>query len=123
MNKYPLNYYKFIEEFNKGEYYECHDLLEDIWMVDKKNTFLKGLLQFAVAIYHFENGNISGSRKLFNTSYKYLQDYRPKHWDLNLIPIISFIESALKVLPNENRIPYEQTKLINFPTITLKLEE
>ncbi len=122
MRKYPDNYYKFFEQFNKGEYYECHDLLEDIWMVDKRDKFLQGMLQVAVAIYHFENGNIYGSRALFNSAYKYLQPYRPKNWDLNLEPVIAFIEKGLSKLPNEDKITIEEVKKMDFPQIKLYLE-
>lgn len=121
--KYPEQYYKFFEQFNKGEYYECHDLLEEIWMEDKRNKFLQGMLQVAVAIYHFESGNIYGSRALFNSAYKYLQPYRPRSWDLNLEPVIKFIEEALSVLPKEDKISIKEVKATNFPQIHLKLEE
>lgn len=121
--KYPDEYYQFFEKFNLGEYYECHDLLEEIWMTDKQNKFLQGMLQTAVGIYHFENGNIDGSRKLFHSAYRYLQPYRPKYWDLELEPVITFIEKALSVLPLENRISLEEVKKIDFPQIRLHLEE
>lgn len=123
MRGFPEQYYRFIEQFNKGEYYECHDLLEEIWMEDKRNKFLQGLLQLAVAVYHFENGNISGSRALFNSSSKYLQPYRPKHWDLDLEVIIKYIEKALSILPDKKKISLDEIKKIEFPKIELKLEK
>ncbi len=122
-NKYPEEYYLFFEKFNQGEYYECHDLLEEIWMTDKRNKFLQGMLQVAVAIYHFENGNIYGSRALFQSSYTYLQPYRPIYWDLDLEPVISFIEKGLSVLPDKKRISLDEVKAIDFPTIKLYLQE
>ncbi|MFX0560222.1 DUF309 domain-containing protein [Tepidibacillus infernus] len=121
--KYPEEYYQFFKKFNEGEYYECHDLLEEIWMIDKQNKFLQGLLQVAVAIYHFQTGNISGSRLLFHSAYKYLQPYRPKYWDLDLEPVIAYIEKALTYLPEEKRITIEEVKKINFPLVKLHLDE
>jgi len=121
--KYPDEYYLFFEKFNEREYYECHDLLEEIWLPNRQNRFLQGLLQVAVAIYHFENGNIYGSRALFQSAYQYLQPYRPFFWDLDLEPVMQFIDQALQVLPNEKRITLDEVKQISFPTIHLSLEE
>ena len=113
----------FFEKFNEGEYYECHDLLEEIWMTDRQNKFLQGLLQVAVAIYHFENGNIYGSRRLFQSAHQYLQPYRPVFWDLNLEPVIEYIDQSLAILPDEKTISIEQVKQMDFPRIKLKLNE
>jgi len=119
--KYPDEYYQFFDKFNQGEYYECHDLLEEIWMTDKRNKFLQGMLQVAVAIYHFESGNIYGSRALFQSAYRYLQPYRPVYWDLNLEPVIAFIDDALSKLPEMDKISLEEVKKINFPELKLQL--
>jgi len=121
--KYPTEYYEFFEKFNEGEYYECHDLLEDIWMTDKQNKFLQGMLQVAVGIYHFENGNIYGSRRLFQSAQKYLQPYRPDYWDLDLEQVLEYIEKALNILPEEKSISIAQVKQIDFPKIKLYLNE
>jgi hypothetical protein len=39
--------------------------------------FYKGLIQAAVALHHFGNGNIRGARKVFLSSRGYLQQYGP----------------------------------------------
>ena len=123
MNKYPKQYYEFFTEFNQGEYYKCHDLLEEIWLADRNNLFIKGLLQLAVALYHFNNGNIIGARKLFSTSYKYLQMYKPEYWDLEINSIIEYIELAIDLLPNERNIPIDELNKIGLPEIKLYLQE
>lgn len=52
-----------IEQFNRGEFFECHDTLEAIWAetAGRERRFLQGLIQIAVGFYHFENGNPSGA--------------------------------------------------------------
>lgn len=121
MEKYPNEYYKFFEKFNAGEYYECHDLLEEIWMGDKNNKFLQGLLQMAVAIYHFENGNIYGSRALFKSAHKYLTAYLPIYWELNLEWVIKYIEESLAILPMQDKVPLDELQNIPFKKIKLQL--
>lgn len=120
-DSYPNEYIQFFESFNRGEYYDCHDFLEEIWMREKDNKFLQGLLQMAVAIYHFECGNIKGSRLLFESAHRYLKDYLPSYWGLDLQPIISYIEECLDVLPEADRWPVERLSDIPFPYIRLPL--
>ncbi|MFM1654889.1 DUF309 domain-containing protein [Brevibacillus sp. B_LB10_24] len=120
---YPDQYYQFFSKFNQGEYYECHDLLEEIWMEDKSNKFLQGLLQLAVGIYHFECGNIKGARFMFGNAAKYLSRYSPRFWDLDVERVLGYLEECLAVLPPVDRIPYQEAKSIPFPYRKLCLEE
>jgi predicted metal-dependent hydrolase len=57
-----------IELFNRGEYFECHEVLEAAWLeacgADK--TFLQGLIQVAVSFYHLRRGNFPGSSRLLH---------------------------------------------------------
>jgi predicted metal-dependent hydrolase len=78
LEDYPIEYYEFFVSFNEGDYYTCHDLLEEMWMTDKGNLFFKGLLQMSVSIYHYEYGNVKGARLMMQAARDYLQSYRPK---------------------------------------------
>ena len=120
---YPRQYLQFIEKFNQGEYYECHDLLEEIWMEQKHNKFLQGLLQLSVGIYHFEYGNIKGARWMFNNARKYLSNYPSVTWGLELEPVLSYLDHCLKVLPSVDSIPFTEVKSVVFPYITLQIQE
>lgn len=56
-----------IEEFNRGEYYEAHEYLEEAWVEDEglgRNLY-RGLVQVAVAYYHILENNYNGAAKLF----------------------------------------------------------
>jgi uncharacterized protein len=121
---YPEEYYEFFILFNEGDYYTCHDLLEEIWMTDKDNYFLKGLLQMTVSIYHYEYGNVKGARSMMKAAHKYLQPYRPKYWDLDLEKIYPFIEQCLEIYPTDiDKVPYEEvTNLPMIPSLFLNLE-
>ncbi|WP_042461173.1 DUF309 domain-containing protein [Neobacillus dielmonensis] len=125
MTDYPIEYYEFFVCFNEGDYYTCHDLLEEMWMTEKDNLFLKGLLQMSVAIYHYEYGNVKGARAMMRTAHKYLQAYRPKFWGLDLEKIYPFIEQALAIFPaGIDRIPFEKVKqLPQLPQLLLYLED
>lgn len=125
MSDFPLEYYEFFVRFNEGDYYTCHDLLEEMWMTDKGNFFLKGLLQMSVAIYHYEYGNVKGARAMMRTAHEYLQSYRPIYWRLDLEKVYPFIEKALDIIPkNIDRISFEEIdKLPKLPQIYLYMED
>ena len=125
MNYYPEEYYEFFVKFNEGDYYTCHDLLEEIWMTEKDNLFLKGLLQMTVAIYHYEYGNVKGARLMMNAGHVYIQKYRPMFWGVDLEKVNTFIEECLAIIPDKiERVPYEEVdSLPKLPSIVLFLED
>jgi predicted metal-dependent hydrolase len=125
MEIYPKEYYEFFISFNEGDYYTCHDLLEEIWMTDKDNYFLKGLLQMTVAIYHYEYGNVKGARLMMQAGHHYIQKYRPKFWGVDLESVNHFIERCVAILPQGiDRVPYEEVSALpKLPTLILHLED
>jgi predicted metal-dependent hydrolase len=74
----PL-YLQGIAYFNACEFFEAHEVWEDLWKnySGDLRLFYKGLIQAAVALHHFGNGNIRGARKVYGSSRGYLEQYRP----------------------------------------------
>lgn len=70
-------YLKGIELFNSHEFFDCHDELEDLWndTVGREREFYQGLIQAAVALFHFRNGNFGGARRMYESSGRYLEPY------------------------------------------------
>jgi len=66
-------------EFNRGDWYECHETLEDLWIgsEDESRWFYQGMLQIAVALLHWRNGNYGGSVSLLSGGVGYLQRVSP----------------------------------------------
>ncbi len=56
-----------IEQFNRGEYWECHETLEALWMAETREVrdLYQGILQVGVAFRHLKNNNYPGAIKLF----------------------------------------------------------
>lgn len=83
---------KGLELFNHGEYFECHEVIEDLWLEtspdDPNRDLYKGVIQAAAAIYQLERGISSGATGLFKTSVKYLEIYRPKALGLDVGKLI-----------------------------------
>ena len=89
----PL-YLKGIEHFNECDFFESHEVWEELWTEYRgpSRKYYQGLIQAAVALYHFGNGNIRGAKKLFNSSRDYLAPYGPKHKGLDLQTFLAQFE-------------------------------
>lgn len=83
---YPPLYLRGIEYFNECDFFEAHEAWEDLWSEcrDDSRKFYQGLIQAAVALHHFGNGNVRGAKKLYHSSSRYLEPYCPVHIGLDL---------------------------------------
>jgi len=63
-----------IRQFNSGQWYECHETLEDLWIGEEGEVrdFFQGVLQIAVALHHRRNGNYAGAVSLLSGGVKLL---------------------------------------------------
>jgi hypothetical protein len=63
-----------IRQFNSGQWFECHETLEELWLDEQGETrdFFQGVLQIAVALHHWRNGNYGGAISLLNGGVKLL---------------------------------------------------
>lgn len=60
-------FWEAVELFNAGEYFECHEVIEDFWRplpVGAEKDFYQGILQVGVGFYHCQKGNWRGAKNL-----------------------------------------------------------
>jgi len=103
----PL-YLKGIAYFNECEFFEAHETWEDLWTEYRgpARKFYQGLIQVAVALHHFGNGNIRGAKKVYITSLSYLEQYRPRYEGLDLETLLAQYERCFAdVLASEEEFP------------------
>ena len=104
---HPL-YLEGIRYFNDCEFFESHEVWEELWAnyQGPSRKFYQGLIQVAVALHHFGNGNIRGARKLYESSRAYLQPYRPVHIGLNLDAFLAQFELCFAtILASSEQFP------------------
>jgi uncharacterized protein len=96
----PKEFWLGVEEFNRGEFYACHDTLEALWMdaSDPERTFYQGILQLAVACYHLGNGNQQGAMILLGEGMNRLQPYRDHNSGLALDDLLQQSQTLLAQL-------------------------
>src|SRR5690242_7119745 len=70
-----------IELFNRGDYFECHEVLELAWTPERgpRRLFLQGLIHVAVALYHHRRGNPEGAIRQLNKALRKLAAYLPAY--------------------------------------------
>lgn len=71
---YENLYVEFLYYFNTArDYFECHEVMEELWLEEGRSPLLQGLLQVAVGLYHHGNGNVSGAIKLLTAALEKLE--------------------------------------------------
>jgi len=96
---------KGIEEFNRGEFYECHEYLEEAWMQERRRArFLyQGILQVGVGFYHLRNGNWRGATGLLRNGTVRLKEFEPETLGLDVARLIRESERCLRELEELGR--------------------
>jgi predicted metal-dependent hydrolase len=65
--------------FNHGEYFECHEVLEEAWTPERgpRRLFLQSLIHIAVGLYHHTRGNPVGAVRQLRKGLRKLAPYLP----------------------------------------------
>lgn len=104
-----------VEKFNKREFFDCHDILEDAWFEVKQfdKDFYQGLLHFAVAFHHLaDKKNPAGAKLQFKKCIIRLKNYDSTYKGINIKKILSASKMNLK------RIEENTISEIKIPKIT-----
>ena len=60
-HRLPPSLRRFLQLWEEGAYWECHEALEGIWL-ETRSSFYHGLILWASAWVHWERGNAHGVR-------------------------------------------------------------
>jgi predicted metal-dependent hydrolase len=119
---YDPRYLGGIQFFNERDFFEAHEVWEGLWMecAGPERRFYQGLIQAAVALFHFSNGNLRGAIKLYHSSRGYLERFGPSWLGLN---VGAFLEQMARcfadVLAAPNPDPSLRPQEDRMPIITL----
>jgi uncharacterized protein len=85
MPEYDARYLAGILFFNDEDYFEAHEVWEDLWAESygDDRRFVQGLIQAAVGLFHFGGGNLGGAVKLYRTSREYMRPCASPFWGLD----------------------------------------
>lgn len=93
---------KGIDEFNKLDFFDCHDTLEEVWdeVVGNDRKFYQGLIHVAVGFYHLTNENPKGSLSQFEKALAKLSPYGNSHLGVELAELKEKVAFWLKFSKN-----------------------
>jgi predicted metal-dependent hydrolase len=94
-----------IEKFNRGEFYECHDDLEDAWRDETRQIryLYQGILQIGVGFHHQRNGNWKGATGLIRNGVERLRDFEPEAMGVDVGKLVRESEGCLGELERLGR--------------------
>ena len=121
--QYDSRYLAGIEHFNVCDFFEAHEVWEELWVDIEGPTrkFYQGLIQVAVCLHHFGNGNIRGARKLYHTSCRYLEAYLPIHEWLDVEKLIRELTICCQeFLESDEEFPQTEIIVEKIPEIHLE---
>ena len=94
-----------IELFNRGEYWEAHEVWERDWTTDRKGPdsgFYKGLIQVAAGCLHYTRHNRRGAVNKWTSGANYLRPYLPTHNGVLLEPLVTSVDGFLQAMDDRD---------------------
>ncbi|RMD51119.1 MAG: DUF309 domain-containing protein [Ignavibacteria bacterium] len=113
---------KGVALFNDHEFFQAHDVFEDIWMECKneEKLFFQGMVQISVGCFHAISGNMRGANSQLEKGIEKLKKFSPLHRKIDLKSLIIDINvlslEVKKQINDKVGIGYE-----SFPKIKLNL--
>ncbi|MBZ0202740.1 MAG: DUF309 domain-containing protein [Ignavibacteria bacterium] len=103
-----------INKFNDQDFFECHEILEDIWfdVRDDSRDFYQGLLHIAVGFYHLsKKKNQKGTVIQLNKALDKLTKFGNEFRGIELDRLVISIKNIIKKL-NKKELPKKLPKII-----------
>ncbi len=100
-------YRRGLELFNRGEFFEAHEVLEDVWRAAPagEKKFLQGLIQVAVGLHHHSRGNLAGARSLLARAHRNLSGYAAQHGGIDLAGLRGQVKRWVSALEEGGAAP------------------
>jgi predicted metal-dependent hydrolase len=110
----PEEFWQGVEQFNAGQFYACHDILEALWIdsIEPDKTFYQGILQIAVGLYHLGNHNQRGAMILLGEGSNRLRRYLPSYGGINVEELFTQSVDLLTILQQESLETLANTELV-----------
>src|ERR1043165_3643907 len=92
---HSAHYLGYFECFNRGLFYEAHDVLEELWLPMRQEPdglFYKGLIQLAGAFVHLQKNRLRPAAALFRLARRNLETYPASHERLAVAAVIVLMD-------------------------------
>ena len=93
----PALFLEFVARFNRGEFWESHEVLEGAWRAHR-SSFYKGLILYASAYVHVLRGNARGIRAQLEKAERHLAMYHPSYLGLDVGALLENAEHCRRLV-------------------------
>ena len=89
-------FYRSLDEFNDGYYFESHETLEDLWMVTPwpERQFFQGVIQLAAAFVHYARREFPGILKLLDAADEKIAAFLPRSFGVDTESLLRDVRRA-----------------------------
>ena len=90
VGKPPAELYHGLEQFNRREFFECHETLEALWLAESGpvRELYQGILQVGVGFYHLLRGNRAGALGLLGKGIGHLAPFVPERHGIDVAALV-----------------------------------
>lgn len=95
-----------IRLFNAGEFFECHEVLEQEWTPERgpRRLFLQSLIHVAVGFYHDGRGNCVGAERQLRKALRKLAAYLPECEGIDTDRLYRDVSAVLRAVERGERV-------------------
>ncbi len=96
----PEGLLRGIEQFNLGEYWECHETLEDIWKEEPEDVryLYQGILLVAVGLLHLQCHNHHGAFAKLESGLDLLARFEPSCMGVEVVRLRTDASAVYRLL-------------------------
>ena len=128
------HYTGFFTCFNRGEYYEAHDVLEQLWLRTSgtNHAFFKGLIQIAGAFVHLrkqflrpdhpkDGRRLRPAARLFALGTRNIEPFAPLHLRLDVTALCALCTEQVSALTDSDftRNPWHPARMPRVELLSL----
>jgi hypothetical protein len=125
VSKWNVDFERFsagISLFNRGAFFEAHEVLEDVWRpsIEPERKFLQGLIQVAVALHHHSKGNSAGATSLLQRAARNLQGYPDDFCGVALGSLRESVAEWRRALEGKTPVPQVPKIVVSRPSSVVR---
>jgi predicted metal-dependent hydrolase len=108
-------YLRGIALFNDHEFFEAHEVWEDVWNAAYgiKHEFYQGMIQCAVALEHYRRSNARGVLSLFKSYNRHFRDVPPQFMGLDVKQFLAQMHEALRPVLEASPVPQKGSIMLD----------
>ena len=92
-----------VTQFNEGQYWQCHETLEEIWLPEEYplRLFYHGLIKAAVGLLNLQRHNRRGAGKKLKDAKCTLSPFVPSMMGIDIAKLLADIKQRLELIDSD----------------------